>query len=106
MSGSESTEQKIDRALDWFTVGTEECSKQGKIRTADVLSILESAKSDAKQALLSLIAEERLDELNHLGFDKRLDDPIISCYNEELFGAITLDERKAQLQALSTKQGE
>lgn len=45
--------------------------------------------------------QERIDELSHLGFDKRLDNPILSCYDESDFGAITLDER---LTALKDKE--
>ncbi|MEI4745938.1 hypothetical protein [Rhodococcus erythropolis] len=62
-------------------------------------------KDYAVQPLMRFIkqygVQERIDELSHLGFDKRLNNPILSCYDVADFGAITLDER---LTALKDKQ--
>lgn len=96
-SKASSVEQRIDEVLNTFY---EEVSKAARsFRNNQTPKRRVVYQSEAKQQLLSLIAEERLDELNHLGYDRRLDNPILSCYNEEDFGAITLEQRQAELQA-------
>lgn len=61
-------------------------------------------KVDITEQLQQLLVKERLDELEHLGFDLRLENPILSCYDEQDFGATTLDERKQQLKSQLNKE--
>lgn len=60
------------------------------------------AKSYLRTAITKKLRSERLDELKQLGFDKRLDNPIIYCGGDN---PITLAERMAQLQVEEKHNG-
>src|SRR5260221_13363638 len=67
---------------------------------ADALEALDDEVQYAMQAIEALIVrkqkEARISEQNHLGFDKRLDNPILYCEGDR---TISQDERLKQLRS-------
>jgi formate-dependent nitrite reductase cytochrome c552 subunit len=64
--------------------------KNEKLSSAMIDQIMRLILSDREKAQL----DARIDEQNHLGFDKRLDNPILYCEGDKV---ISQDERLAQL---------